>query len=94
MEVGRTLTGPGSCYGKDVGDMGSMHAIGSKSASAKSRYVTNEKTASKVEIASAMMTDWMQDNLRDVLLASIRAVDAQMGVEPSPSMKEAHLDPA
>ncbi len=87
VEVGRTLKGQGNCRGTEIGELGSMHAIGSRSASAKATYVTNEKTASKVEIASEMMTDWMQDNLRDVL-ASIRAVDAQMKVEPTPSMKK------
>jgi hypothetical protein len=88
VEVGRSLSGQGNCRGKDVGDLGSMHAIGVKSASSKVVYVTKETTSSKVEVASKMMTDWMQDNLRDVL-AEIRSVDTGFGVEPPPSLKEA-----
>jgi hypothetical protein len=88
VELGRTFSGPGNCRGKDVGDMGSMHAIGLKSATSKCFYVTKETTASRVEAASTMMTDWMQDNLRDVLI-KIRQKDAEMKVEPSPSLKNA-----
>ena len=88
VDVGRTLSGPGNCRGKEVGDIGSMHALGVKSATSKVVYVTKESTSRKVEVASKMMTDWMQDNLRDVL-AKIRAVDAQLGVEPPPSLNDA-----
>ena len=88
VEVGRSLPSAGNCRGKEVGDIGSMHAIGVRSASSKSLYVTKEETSRKVEVASKMMTDWMQDNLREVL-ARIRAVDTRMKVEPSPCLKEA-----
>ena len=88
VELGKTLSGKGNCRGEDVGDLGSMHAIGLKSASSKSYYVTKETTATKVEVASAAMTEWMQDNLRDVL-AKIRGKDREMQVECSPSLKDA-----
>ncbi len=88
VELGRTLSGPGNCRGKDVGDLGSMHAIGLRSASSKICYVTKDNTVAKVELVSSMMTEWMQDNLRDVL-SLIRLADAKMHVEPSPSMKNA-----
>lgn len=88
VEVGRTLPGTGNCRGKNVGDLGSMHAIGVKSASSKVLYVARDTTSKKVENASGMMTDWMQDNMRDVL-AKIRSVDMQLQVEPPPSLKHA-----
>ena len=88
VEVGRSLSGPGNCRGKGVGDLGSMHAIGIKSASSRCVYVTKETTSRKVEIASKLMTDWMQDNLRDVLSA-IRRKDAELCLEPCPSLKDA-----
>lgn len=88
VEVGRTLFGPGNCRGRDVGDLGSMHAIGLKSATSGSYYVCKETTSTKVEIASKMMTDWMQDHMRDVL-AGIRKTDQELKVEPSPSLKDA-----
>ncbi len=88
VELGKTLSGPGNCRGKDVGDMGSMHAIGLKSAKSKSCYVAKENTAAMVEVASAAMTEWMQDNMRDVL-AKIRGKDEEMKVERSAAMKDA-----
>ena len=88
VEVGRTLSGQGNCRGREVGDLGSMHAIGVRSASSKVMYATKETTSSRVEVASRMMTDWMQDNLRHIL-AKIRTVDCQLGVEPPPSLKDA-----
>ena len=88
VELGRTLSGTGNCRGKDVGDLGSMHAIGLKSASSKLCYSTKENTVAKVEVVSSMMTDWMQDNLRDVL-AEIRKKDVDLSAEPSPAMKDA-----
>ena len=88
VQVGRTLSGPGNCRGKDVGDLGAMHAIGSKSASSRSVYVTKEVTSQRVENASKLMTDWMQDNLRDVL-SFIRRKDAELCHEPCPSLKDA-----
>ncbi len=86
VELGRTLSGPGNCRGKDVGDMGSMHAIGLRSSSSGNFYATKENTAAKVEVASAMMTEWMQDNMRDVL-GQIRRTDASMKVECSPALE-------
>lgn len=88
VELGRTLSGPGNCRGKDVGDIGSMHAIGLKSATSKTFYVTKETTAAKTENASRLMTEWMQDNMREVL-SCIRKNDSDMKVEPSPSLKNA-----
>jgi hypothetical protein len=88
VEVGRTLSVSGNCRGKDVGDLGAMHAIGVKSASAGSYYVCTPSTSSKVETASRMMTEWMQDNMRDVL-SVIRKKDEELQVEPTPSLKEA-----
>jgi hypothetical protein len=88
VELGRTLRGPGTCRGKDVGDLGSMHAIGLKSSSSKCFYVTEENTAAKVELASTLMTEWMQDNMRDVL-GRIRRKDTAMKVECSPALKNA-----
>jgi hypothetical protein len=88
VELGRTLSGPGNCRGKDVGDMGSMHAIGLKSASSKAFYAARDNTVAKVEAASTSMTDWMQDNLRDVL-ARIRKRDMDFDVECQPSLKNA-----
>ena len=85
VDMGRTLSGPGNCRGKDVGDMGSMHAIGLKSATSKAFYVTHEKTSAKVEVASILMKEWMQDNMRDVL-SLIKGADAEMNVEASPSL--------
>jgi len=89
VELGRTLSGPGNCRGKGVGDLGSMHAIGLKSASSRATYVTKDDTTpAKVETSSRMMTDWMQDHMRDVL-AEIRKKDQAMKVEPPPSLKDA-----
>lgn len=88
VELGRTLAGPGNCRGKEVGDLGSMHAIGLKSASSKAVYVTKENTSVKVEKASSLMTEWMQDNMQDVL-GRIRKKDAAMKVEPTPSLNKA-----
>ena len=88
VDLGRSLTGPGNCRGKDVGDLGSMHAIGLKSASSKGVYVTKENTSAKVEVASSLMTEWMQDNMQDVL-ARIRKKDSDMVVEPTPSLQKA-----
>ena len=88
VELGRTLHGPGNCRGKEVGDLGMMHAIGLRSASSKTYYVTEENTSSRVEVASTLMTEWMQDNLQDVL-ARIRNKDAEMKIEASPSFKNA-----
>ena len=88
VELGRSLHGPGNCRGKDVGDLGAMHAIGLRSASSKVYYVTKENTSSKVEVASTLMTEWMQDHLQDIL-AIIRTKDAKMNVEASPSFKNA-----
>jgi hypothetical protein len=88
VELGRTLSGGGNCRGKAVGDLGSMHAIGLKSASSRNYYVTGENTAAKAEVASTLMQEWMQDNLREVL-SRIKLTDADMNVEPSPSLKNA-----
>ena len=88
VELGRSLPGQGNCRGKDVGDIGSMHAIGLKSAKSKSYYVTQEKTAVKTEMASKLMTEWMQDNMRHVL-SNIRLKDSELKVEPSPALKNA-----
>ena len=86
VEVGRTLSGTGNCRGKDVGDLGSMHAIGLKSATSKSVYVTSESTSARVEVASTLMMEWMQDNLQHVL-AKIKTKDSEMKVEATPSLK-------
>lgn len=88
VDLGRTLGGPGNCRGKYVGDLGSMHAIGLKSSTSKCFYITKETTAARVEKASNMMTEWMQDNMRDVL-REIRLKDVSMGVECSPALKTA-----
>lgn len=88
VELGRSLTGPGNCRGKEVGDLGSMHAIGLKSASSKIPYKTKENTSAKVEVASSLMTEWMQDNMQDVL-ARIRRKDIEMKDEPTPALKKA-----
>ena len=88
VELGKTLSGPGNCRGKDVGDLGAMHAIGLKSASSKCFYVTKENTSAKVEAASKLMTEWMQDNLREVL-ARIRRTDSNLKVECSPALSKA-----
>jgi len=88
VELGRSLSGPGNCRGKEVGDLGSMHAIGLKSASSKGVYVTKENTSTRVEIASNLMTEWMQDNMRDVL-ARIRQKDSELNIEPPPSLQNA-----
>lgn len=88
VELGRTLSGGGNCRGKDVGDLGSMHAIGLKSAVSNSFYVTKENTTTRVESASKQMTEWMQDNMREVL-ATIRHKDTELKAESPPSLKAA-----
>ena len=67
VELGRSLSGPGNCRGHRVGDGGTMHAIGLKSASSKELYKINESTCSKAKTASTVMREWLEDNMRDTL---------------------------
>ena len=67
VALGRSLSGPGNARGNRVGDLGSMHAIGLKSASSKETYKTSENVTKKVVTASTVMLEWLEDNLQDVL---------------------------
>lgn len=85
LELGRCLSGPGNARGVRVGDKGSMHAIGLKSASSKELYKTNEHTINKAASASTVMREWLEDNLRDDLREVIRN-DSEMKVNYPSSM--------
>ena len=84
VELGRSLSGPGNARGERVGDMGSMHAVGVKSVSSKEVYKTEENTAAKAEIASKVMREWLEDNMRSEL-GTIICKDVELNVEPPPS---------
>jgi hypothetical protein len=79
VELGRSIgTIPGNAR-RDVGDKGSMHAIGFRSASKKEQFVCKEEVANRVRILSSLMRHWMEDNVQDVL-RDIVEVDKQLGV--------------
>jgi hypothetical protein len=80
--LGRTLSNTGNARGAKVGDLGSMHAIGYRSAATKEVYVTSQETAEKVKIVSSLMREWMEDNMPSVL-KNLLEVDAVMNVAGS-----------
>ena len=81
----RSLNGPGNARGNRVGDVGAMHAIGLKSASSKAIFKTEESSIPKVAVASAIMREWLEDNLRDDL-SEIVQTDASLNVKYPTSM--------
>ena len=80
--LGRTLTMPGNCRGKKVGDLGAMHAIGYRSAASKEVYVMRGETPENVQIVSSLMREWMEDNMQGVL-KNLVDVDKELNVANS-----------
>ena len=78
----RSLSGPGNARGKKVGDVGTMHAIGYRSASTKDVYVMKDDTGHKVETFSSSMRDLMEDNMPSVLKNMVET-DRQMNIANS-----------
>lgn len=85
VELGRSLSGPGNCRGHRVGDCGSMHAIGLKSATSKELYKITESTTAKATSASTVMREWLEDNMRENL-QHVLSVDTTLKVEYPPTM--------
>ena len=83
----RSFHGPGNARGHRVGDVGAMHAIGLKSASSKEIFKTEETAVPKVAVASAIMREWLEDNLRDDLREIVQA-DASMDVQYPTSLSK------
>lgn len=79
VELGKNLRGPGNARGCRVGDVGSMHAFGYKSASTKDIYKGTDELASKIKTASTTMSNWMEDNMRDEL-KKIMDVDTELKI--------------
>lgn len=85
VALGRSLKIPGNSRGSKVGDMGKMHAIGIRSASSKEIFKISEEGSKKASIASTVMREWLEDNMRDVLRELIR-VDTDLKINYPPSM--------
>ncbi len=79
LALGRSQRGPGNARGAKVGDIGSMHAFGYRSARTKETFKGTDEHSEKVKTASNMMRHWMEDNMRDVLTFLLNA-DKSVGV--------------
>ena len=85
VALGRSLAGPGNARGNRVGDVGAMHAIGLKSPSSNDLYKTSDNTNNKVAAASAVMREWLEDHMRDVLREIVQ-MDTSIGIKYPPFM--------
>lgn len=78
VNLGNSLKGSGNVRGAKVGDTGSMHGFGFKSATSKEEFKGSTDSRLKIQKCSTLMRNFMEDNLREEL-KSIVDVDKANG---------------